>query len=244
MEPNFKYPTNFPKPIPPTKQNIFCTPSQNPRDTKRPKYRTPQLISLLTMNQKVIHPLPTTLTHTTPIHYSISSPPKIVTRILPHAAIQTKDTFQGAFTSQIPFQGKVTRDDPLKFIRSSNQTNQWSQISITSTFFFFFFFCGTKVINEALFQSSKKHKLPKTSPQLLNNAGCHPNLELYPFLSLSMHNISSFLNSTQPISVPSIGTTSSSSRINITLNFYSIFVFLLITQPLACSWNGRRCNLR
>ena len=33
------------------------------------------------MNQKVIHPLPTTLTHTKPIHYSMSSPPKIVTSI-------------------------------------------------------------------------------------------------------------------------------------------------------------------
>ena len=91
------------------------------------------------MNQKVIHPLPTTLTHTTPIHYSISSPPKIVTRILPHAAVQTKDTFQGAFTSQILFRGKVTREDPLKFIHSSKQTNRWSQISITSTILFLFF---------------------------------------------------------------------------------------------------------
>ena len=66
------------------------------------------------MNQKMIHYLATISTHTIPGHNLKTSSPQVVANIFPHIAIQTwKETYIGALTLQILFQGKMTQIDPL-----------------------------------------------------------------------------------------------------------------------------------
>lgn len=67
------------------------------------------------MEQKVIHCLPATLAQTVRIHLGVTPPPKVITSIFPHTAVQKKkETCLGALILQIPFLGKLKEVDPGK----------------------------------------------------------------------------------------------------------------------------------
>lgn len=84
---------------------------------KRFKYKTAQLIGLYAMNQKMIHPLPTAATCAKPIHYSISSSPKIVTsKDLPSCHCPTKKPLSMASSHpKYPSKGKWQGRTPSKY---------------------------------------------------------------------------------------------------------------------------------